>query len=87
MKLYQLVRDVPGQTKWECLVFTADEVAAAFAARGYSQTGAQGGVHLREEIRGEPTYAGLFGPIWGGFIDDIPTVRYESYAVADLLST
>jgi hypothetical protein len=86
MKLYQLVRDVPGETKWECIVFTADEFAAEFALRGYSPTGAKAGSYLREELRGEPIYTGLFGPIWGGFIDDIPTVRYESHVVADLLS-
>lgn len=86
MKLYQLVRDVPGATKCECLVFTADEFAAAFEARGYKPTGAKAGSYLREELRGEPIYAGLFGPIWGGHIDGIPTVRYESHVVADLLS-
>jgi hypothetical protein len=86
MKLYQLVREVPEQTQWECAIFTADEYAAEFERRGYRPTGRKGAPHLREELRGEPVYAGLFGPTWGGFIDDVPVVRYESHLVAELLS-
>lgn len=53
--------------------------ARGHAVKGYSPTG---GV-LRPELQGQPRFAGLLGPMWGG--DDTP-LRYEDQAVFNMLS-
>lgn len=87
MKRYQLVRDVSGDRKWENLTFSAETFLTEFGTRGYTPNGKVGGDHLRSELIGEPQFKGLFGPTWGGFDGDIPVVRYETWNVADALSS
>lgn len=66
--------------------FETPDPLAAFEVRGYKPTGHVGGNHLREELRGQPKFHGLLGPMWGGFKDGAPVIRYEGQAAYDILS-
>lgn len=55
----------------------------AMKAAGYLPTGKVGGDHLRDELRGQPVFAGLYGPMWGGASSPI---RYEDSSSYEALS-
>jgi hypothetical protein len=61
---------------------------AAIELRGFALDGERcGGQHLREELRGQPCFKGLAGPMWGGHDDNgEPIIRYEEWSVYELLS-
>ncbi len=59
---------------------------AAIEVRGFRFTGGEGG-NLREELRGQPKFDGLCGPMWGGTTEDgEPIIRYEDWGTYELLS-
>lgn len=58
--------------------FRTDDPVAAFEVRGFKPTGRVSGAPLREEIRDQPKFFGLAGPLWGGLKEGEPVVRYES---------
>lgn len=49
---------------------------------GYKNNGVSGG-YLREELREQPTFIGLAGPMWSG---DKNVLRYETAEMNELLS-
>lgn len=67
-------------------IFEAPDPIAAFEVRGYCATGKVGGDHLRPELRGQPKFAGLLGPMWGGERNGAPLIRYEDQQTYDQLS-
>lgn len=82
---YQIVRAVKGESLTS-EVFSADEFQAAFEARGFKPNGDAGHSRLREELRGQPCFSGLNGPMWGGTQDGAPVVRYECPEAYERLS-
>jgi hypothetical protein len=86
MKKYLLVRDVPNKASFDAQMFDAESFRAKFSELGYPATGTEGGRHLREELRGEPVFEGLCGPMWGGINGGLPVVRYETWAVYERMS-
>jgi hypothetical protein len=77
---YQLVQQIEGQ-----LHSLVCEDIAAIELR-YALSGKVGGQHLREELRGQPGFIGLAGPMWGGMIEGEPCVRYEDAKAYEQLS-
>lgn len=61
---------------------------AAVEALGYAiQQGRQGGAHLRAELRGQPCFVGIYGPMWGGTsAEGSPILRYETQEAYDFYS-
>lgn len=59
--VYQLISDIEDEQTFE----TTDPLTV-FEIRGYRHAGFLGGAHLRAELRGQPKFAGLHGPMWGG---------------------
>ena len=59
-----------------------DDLIKEMRSRGIRQTGWQEGRHLRPELRGQPTFYELLGPMHGGG----GKVRYETGEVYDTLS-
>jgi hypothetical protein len=57
------------------------------AALGHTPSGKVGGAHLRECLRGQPIFKGIYGPMYGR---DPETgedmVRYESHEAYEVLS-
>ncbi len=80
MTTYRLVQQIEGQF----IVSDFDElsVQAAMAVRGFIQDGVSTNTRLRVELQGQPKFAGLTGPMFGG--DGI--VRYEDTAANRSLS-
>lgn len=66
--------------------FHTDDPEAAFAIRGFEPTGKVGGDHLRQELRGQPKFHGLLGPMYGGAHDGEPIIRYEDQRSYSTLS-
>ena len=68
--------------------FDQDAFLAAMEVRGFKPNGVEQGRHLRAELRGEPRFQELCGPMWGGSDpEDGHIVRYEDWKAYDLLST
>ena len=42
--------------------------------------------YLRKELQGQPRLYDLLGPMYGGYRDDTPIIRYETQRVYDILS-
>jgi hypothetical protein len=75
----------PDTREWHSFTIaeTADLIAA-MEIRGYPVEGwTRVGGPLREELRNQPQFKGLCGPMWGG--DETP-LRYESWAAYDVMS-
>lgn len=67
--------------------FETTDAAAAFAERGFTFTGNSTRLGLREELLGQPQFAGLCGPMWGGTDDSGDAViRYEDWQSYEILS-
>ena len=58
--------------------YPKDDALKMFADEGFVPSGGYGGQHLREELRGQPQFLGLCGPMWGGMRDGLPVIRYET---------
>ena len=67
-------------------IIDAADTIGAFEDRGYRYRGDETGAHLREELRGQPKFDGLCGPMWGGTSNGQPVIRYEDWASYELLS-
>jgi hypothetical protein len=80
---YELV--TANATKSE--TFQQDEVVAAFKARGFTLNGPNNNQSHRTELRGQPKFNGLCGPMWGG-VDATGdgVVRYEDWESYEFLS-
>lgn len=59
-----------------------NNVISALEARGYKCTGVNINSSSRDELQGQPTFAGLAGPMYGGE----GVVRYETPEVYEQLS-
>jgi hypothetical protein len=58
-----------------------------FAARGYEYHGEEQSTRLREELRGQPKFKGLAGPMWGGTDENGDAIiRYEDWQSYEILS-
>ena len=79
MPKYQIVCDVDGQHIVD--VYDETNVVDALEFRGHILTGFNKKKSCREELRGEPKFSGLLGPMWGGVHDGVPVIRYEEPAV------
>lgn len=66
--------------------FETDDPAAAFEIRGYSIRPEPAPQHLREELRDQPRFEGLLGPMWGGLHEGEPLIRYEDQRAYNALS-
>jgi hypothetical protein len=68
--------------------FETEDAIADLARRGWTHTGAQGGAPLRAELRGQPKFKGLCGPMWGGNTGPggAPVIRYETSEAYSSLS-
>lgn len=62
---------------------TAEELIAGMEAKGYEHLGPCKADWLRSELRGQPTFKGIFGPMG----PDPDAVRYEDAETNELLST
>lgn len=62
------------------------DVVAAIAARGFKPNGRFGHERLREELRAQPCFDGLCGPMWGGEENGRPVIRYETWKAYEHLS-
>jgi hypothetical protein len=87
MKRYKLVTTDKETGKMFPELFAAEEFRACFEARGYVATGTVGGPPLREELRGEPQFRDLCGPMWDGEAEGFQIVRYECWKTYQTLST
>lgn len=67
---YRLVQSVEGRLiATEC---EADNVFAFMEVRGFALSGINSNPRQREELQGQPRFAGLNGPMWDG-----DAIRYE----------
>ena len=63
----------------ELIVSWTDEqsVHAFMEVRGFSFVKLNANQRHRAELQGQPVFAGVLGPMWGGLQDGKPTIRYE----------
>jgi hypothetical protein len=85
MTIYRLIQLVDGE--WITNDFTEANVMAAMSVRGFEFTGPCKRKQLRPELQGQPMFAGVLGPMWGGEEIGGPVVRYEDQTAYDRLST
>jgi len=84
MTKFQIVTNSASQSER----FDTFDPVAAFAARGFQHIGTQNATHLRKELQGQPQFAGLTGPMWGGTDPDgTPVIRYEDWESYKVLSS
>jgi hypothetical protein len=84
MTTFQLVT----QNARKAEVFTTTDPVAEFAARGFTFTGPETHGGRREELRRQPKFEGLAGPMWGGTTaEGDAIIRYEDWATYNLLCT
>lgn len=77
---YRLIQEVEGQ-----LIpseFAGDNVYPAMEVRGFAHTGFNTNPRHRAELQGQPTFAGVCGPMWDGN----GVIRYETTAAYARLS-
>jgi hypothetical protein len=87
MALYQFVQNDPKLGMLSALWDPEKvDVLAAAELRGWTYTGPCTRPSLREELQGQPVFAELCGPMWGGIRDGVAVIRYESAAAYDRLS-
>ena len=84
-KLYQLVQSVDGTLI--STIFTAEQLLPALEVRGFVAIGISPH-RLRPELRGEPRFGNLYGPLWGGTCGEtgLPIIRYEDASAYETLS-
>jgi len=83
MTKYQIVTNKAREAE----IIDAADAIGAFEDRGYVYTGGEGGPHLRPELRGQPKFTELCGPMWGGTTaDGTPIIRYEDWGSYEVLS-
>jgi hypothetical protein len=88
MTVFQIITTVDGRPATGEQTFETDDPYAAFDIRGFRMELGKGGAdYLREELRGQPKFAGLCGPMWGGTDEQgRPIIRYEDWRSYDFLS-
>lgn len=80
---YILVRREPnGRFKTERFP-NLDRLRAAVKRLGVKETGVENSPYVRPELRGQPRFDKLLGPMWDG----TNGVRYEDQATYNILST
>jgi hypothetical protein len=75
--IYRVVGKGPGHAMYQ------EEFEEIFAK---DFDGIENGSHLRECLQGQPKIKGLCGPMYDGEHMGYPVVRYESWAVYDMMS-
>ena len=80
MMQYQFVFTVDGRVM--ATEFSDNNVYSAMEVRGHNFVRMENGRHLREELRGQPVFSGVFGPMYGG----PGCVRYETHEAYEILS-
>jgi hypothetical protein len=75
----RLVQSVEGQLIVS--EFARENVVEAMEVRTYQVVGINNNPRQREELRGLPVFAGVYGPMWDGGV-----IRYESSEAHKLLS-
>lgn len=65
---------------------TEEELVSSLAALGFKPSGFATGDHLNPDLAGAPKFAELVGPMRNGTDNGMPVIRYETAAVAALLS-
>lgn len=78
----QLVRMTPDRGMTSEVISPDADLIAEMAARGFKHSGYNFNPHHRAELRGQPTFDGLCGPM--GNRDGI---RYECWASNEVLSS
>ena len=78
--VYLCYQDIAQET------FTTDDPLGAMEIRGFKFSGKVGGDHLREELRGKPSFTEVWGPMWGGDREGEPVIRYETPEAYRVLS-
>jgi hypothetical protein len=84
---YQLVQKIDGRPLLDgglvSSIFEEENAIAAFEVRGFKFKGiAVGHSQLRAELRNQPEFEGLCGPMWGGE----GVLRYEDWKAYEVLS-
>lgn len=65
----------------------AADIVGAFEDRGFKFIGYETGESKRKELRGQPKFEGLCGPMWNGLdTNSQPVIRYEDWASYEFLS-
>lgn len=75
--IYRVVGKGPGHAMYQ------EEFEALFSG---DFDGIEDGAHLRECLQGQPRLKNMAGPMYDGEHMGYPVVRYESWAVYDMLS-
>lgn len=81
---YVIVDCVDG--KFTATESTAETLIDTLQALGYAPKGIERSPYKRRELRGQPTFNGLLGPMWGGETSDGPIIRYETLSAYEQLS-
>lgn len=82
---YRLVQNSQG--RWEVSEFNSAGFIEAMESRGFTVTGTCQNSRVREELRGQPEFAGLCGPMYDGTdTEGTPVIRYECSAAYKILS-
>lgn len=63
-----------------------EDLTAAMEVRGFKPNGKKGAEHLRECLRGQPKFDGIYGPMYGRDENGNDALRYEDQASYDILS-
>ncbi len=74
-----------GARDWHTFTISEEaDLIAAMEVRGYPVDGwTRVDGHLRPELRNQPTFKGLCGPMWGG---EAHPLRYETWNAYDVMS-
>lgn len=85
MTTFQIVTQMARKAE---VIETLTAPLVEFEERGFRFTGQyQTGTQLREELRGQPKFEGLCGPMWGGTTaEGDPIIRYEDWDSYNVLS-
>lgn len=76
---YKLVQEIDG--KMIASEFVGDNIYAAMEIRGFEFDGFNEGCGQRAELKGQPKFKGVAGPMWDG-----DGIRYEDWKSYERLS-
>ena len=79
--IYKIVQKVNDQF----VVTNPKDIYAWAEANDRPVRGVEKNPGRRLELQGQPRITGLLGPMWDGYLNDEPVVRYEDRAVYALL--
>lgn len=82
MAQYQVVVIAEGQL----FPYAPKDIFAFAEVCGYEFEGIEERACLRPELKGQPKFKQLAGPMWGGMKEGEPVIRYESWEAYRCLS-